>query len=267
LHAEANSLEFLQREIESIDRYKFLCNEQMASKLSALLSKKELTKLIGKPFTEDKKIKDLLKELQKNKNSNQGWGWWNKSETVTWISNYVIGVLLDAREAGYQVEIDTEIYAEREKTMLKAAWLRWIFYWIKISFMGPKRICLALIYLLRLDPKADYKDYFFEIDTKLKSKTIKDKLLKYLLISKLGLKDSHAADTVLKYSSKAVLGGLYWTSGTTTDQKGRSFMRPTETNTENTLLAYGVLKSIGGHDSDLENIRNYFCAAAAKPMV
>ena len=90
LHAEANSLEFLQREIESIDRYKFLCNEQMASKLSALLSKKELTKLIGKPFTEDKKIKDLLKELQKNKNSNQGWGWWNKSETVTWISNYVI---------------------------------------------------------------------------------------------------------------------------------------------------------------------------------
>jgi uncharacterized protein YfaS (alpha-2-macroglobulin family) len=37
-------------------------------------------------------------------------------------------------------------------------------------------------------------------------------------------------------------------------------MRPTETNTENTLLAYGVLKSIGGHDSDLENIRNYFFA-------
>ncbi|WP_312482740.1 alpha-2-macroglobulin family protein [Sphingobacterium multivorum] len=261
LHAEANSLEFLQREIESIDRYKFLCNEQMASKLSALLSKKELTKLIGKPFTEDKKIKDLLKELQKNKNSNQGWGWWNKSETVTWISNYVIGVLLDAREAGYQVEIDTEIYAEREKTMLKSSLASLDVLLDKDKLHGAKEnLFSSLIYLLRLDTKADYKDYFFEIDTKLKSKTIKDKLLKYLLISKLGLKDLHAADTVLKYASKAVLGGLYWTSGTTTDQKGGFFMRPTETNTVNTLLAYGVLKSIGGHDSDLENIRNYFFA-------
>lgn len=261
LHAEANSLEFLQREIESIDRYKFLCNEQMASKLSALLSKKVLTKLIGKPFTEDKKIRDLLKELQKNKNANQGWAWWNKSETVTWISNYVIGVLLDAREAGYQVEIDTESYAEREKALLKSSLASLDFLLDKDQLHGAKEnLFSSLLYLLRLDPKTDYKDYFFEIDTKLKSKTIKDKLLKYLLISKLGLKDSHAADTILKYASKTILGGLYWTSGTTTDQKGRFFMRPTETNTENTLLAYHVLRSIGGHDSDLENIRNYFFA-------
>ncbi len=260
-HAEANSLEFLQREIEFIDRYKFLCNEQMASKLSALLSKKELAKLIRKPFTEDKKIKELLKELQKNKNSNQGWGWWNKSETVTWISNYVVGVLLDAREAGYQVEIDTEIYAEREKTLLKSSLASLDLLVDKDKLHGAKEnLFSSLIYLLRLDPKTDYKSYFFEIDTKLKSKTIKDKLLKYLLISKLGLKDSHAADTVLKYSSKAILGGIYWTSGATTNQKGGFFMRPTETNTENTLLAYNVLKSIGGHDSDLENIRNYFFA-------
>jgi hypothetical protein len=261
LHAEANSLEFVQREIESIDRYSYLCNEQMASKLSALLSKKELMKLTGKPFMEDKKIKDLLKELQKNKNSNQGWGWWNRSETVAWISNYVIEVLLDAREAGYEVQIDTEIYADREKSMLKSSLASLDLLLDKDKLYGAKEnLFNSLMFLVRLDPKTDYKDYFFQIDTKLKSKTIKDKLLKYLLISKLGIADEHAADTVLKYASNTLLGGLYWTSATPTNQDGRLFMRPTETNTENTLLAYRLLKSIGGHESDLENIRNYFFA-------
>ena len=37
-------------------------------------------------------------------------------------------------------------------------------------------------------------------------------------------------------------------------------MNPTETHTENTLLAYAALKTMGGRESDLELIRNYFFA-------
>jgi uncharacterized protein YfaS (alpha-2-macroglobulin family) len=260
VHAEASTLEFLQREIESIDRYKYLCNEQMASKLSALLSKKELAKLIGKPFDEDKKIISLLKELQKNKNTAQGWGWWDKSETVSWISNYVISVLLDAEEAGYQVALDKAYYTEREQTLLKnsLASLDLLLDKDKLT-VAKENLFGSLVFLNRLDPKADYKQYFNEIDAKLKSKSTRDKLLRYLLISKLGITDVHAADSVLKYASKTILGGLYWTSGVTAE-KELLFARPTETNTENTLLAYSVLKSIGGHEADLENIRNYFFA-------
>lgn len=260
VHAEASSLEFLQREIESIDRYKYLCNEQMASKLSALLSKKELAKLVGKPFEEDKKIISLLKELQKNKNTAQGWGWWDKSETVSWISNYVISVLLDAEEAGYQVVLDKAYYTEREQALLKNSLASLDLLLDKDKLQTAKENLFgSLVFLNRLDPKADYRHYFNEIDAKLKSKSTKDKLLRYLLISKLGIADVHAADSVLKYASKTILGGLYWTSGVIAE-KEVLFARPTETNTENTLLAYSVLKSIGGHEADLENIRNYFFA-------
>ncbi len=261
VHAEANSWEFIQREIAHIDAYKFLCNEQLASKLSALLSKKALTKLLGKPFEEEKKILDLLKELQKNKNTVGGWGWWNKSETVSWISNYVVSVLLDAEDAGYRTGLTRRLYIEREEESLKRSLASLDVLWNKDKLnMAKEGLFNALVFLNRLDPKTDYKHYFLAIDGKLKSKSTKDILLKYLLMAKLGIADAHAADTVLKYASKTILGGMYWTSGGVSDKNERIFLNPTETHTENTLLAYAVLKTIGGHESDLELIRNYFFA-------
>ncbi|AIM37029.1 hypothetical protein KO02_10240 [Sphingobacterium sp. ML3W] len=261
VHAEANSWEFIQREIAHIDAYKFLCNEQLASKLSALLSKKELTKLLAKPFEEEKKILNLLKELQKNKNAVGGWGWWNKGETVTWISNYVVSVLLDAEDAGYRTDLTRKLYIEREEESLKRSLASLDVLWNKDKLnMAKEGLFNSLVFLNRLDPNTDYKNYFLAIDGKLKSKSTKDMLLKYLLMAKLGVTDAHAADTVLKYASKTILGGMYWTARKASDKNERVFLNPTETHTENTLLAYEVLKTIGGHEPDLELIRNYFFA-------
>jgi TonB-dependent SusC/RagA subfamily outer membrane receptor len=261
VHAEANSWEFVQREIAHIDAYQFLCNEQLASKLSALLSKKQLAKLLGKPFEEEKKIHDILKELQKNKNATGGWGWWNKSETVSWISNYVLGVLLDAEDAGYQTTLVRKQYIEREEDGLKNSLASLDVLWNKDKLsIAQEGLFSSLLFLNRLDPKTDYKNYFFAIDGKLKSKSTKDILLKYLLMAKMGIADAHAADTVLKYASKTILGGMYWSSRQVSDNKERIFMNPTETHTENTLLAYAALKTMGGRESDLELIRNYFFA-------
>jgi len=202
-----------------------------------------------------------LKELQKNKNTVGGWGWWNKSETVSWISNYVVSVLLDAEDAGYRTGLTRRLYIEREEESLKRSLASLDVLWNKDKLnMAKEGLFNALVFLNRLDPKTDYKHYFLAIDGKLKSKSTKDILLKYLLMAKLGIADAHAADTVLKYASKTILGGMYWTSGGVSDKNERIFLNPTETYTENTLLAYAVLRTIGGHESDLELIRNYFFA-------
>ncbi|WP_223583625.1 alpha-2-macroglobulin family protein [Sphingobacterium sp. GVS05A] len=262
VHAEANSLELVQREIEQIGTYKYLCNEQLASKLSALLSKKMLSTLLSKPFGEEKKILSLLKELQKNRNTSGGWGWWNKSETTPWISNYVVSVLLDAEDAGYKTVLDRSKYIEQEELNLKnsLASLEVLLDKDRLT-VAKENLFSSLVFLNRLDPKANYKEYFYAIDKRLKSKTIKDKLLRALLISKLGITNEVGiADTVLQYASKTILGGMYWTNRQLADQKLGIFLRPNETNTENTLLAYRVLKTIGKQESVLEQIRNYFFA-------
>jgi len=261
VHAEANSLEFIQREIEHINGYKYLCNEQLASKLSALLSKKELSKLLGKSFKNEKDILRILKALQKNRNATGGWGWWNKSETVAWISSYVVSTLLDAEEAGYKTTLDRKQYIEQEELGLKRSLASLDVLLDKDKLTVAKEgLFTSLLFLNRLDPTTDYKGYFSQIDAKLKSKSIKDKLLKYLLAYKLGVAEGTAADTVLMYASKTILGGMYWTTGQPSEKNDRIFIRPTETNTENTLLAYAVLKAAGGYQSDLEHIRNYFFA-------
>lgn len=65
-------------EIENIDLYPHLCNEQMASKVKALLSKKRIYTLFGRKFKDDDKVTNLLRKLAANQNDGKLWGWWNR---------------------------------------------------------------------------------------------------------------------------------------------------------------------------------------------
>nr|WP_320058296.1 alpha-2-macroglobulin family protein [uncultured Bacteroides sp.] len=258
IHAEVSSLEVFLREIDKIDSYPYMCNEQMASKIKAMLSKKRIAKILGKEFKDDQKINNLISSLNKNRNSEGLWGWWNKEKAVSWISKQVISAMLDAENAGYKTNLNKNSLCNTFEAELKDGLSN-------LRLTTPDRIPLAkqelldrLMLLKRMNAPIDYVLYFKQINEQLKSLTVTDRLKSMLTMSIIGLKDQINIDTLMQYSRKTMLGGMYWGIMKEGDTQSRSFMLPYENNTENTLIAYTLLKNIGGHESDLNNIRNYF---------
>lgn len=258
LYAEASSLDLFLREIENIDQYPYMCNEQMASKIKALLAKKYICKIQGKEFKEDNRINSLIRDLNKNKNKEGLWGWWNKSESVMWISKHVINALLDADEAGYKTELDKHTLALDFEQELKNSLSSLPLTVDKKLPYAKGELLDRLIFLKRLNATVDYKTYLYQVDSQLENSTPRDNLKTMLVISSIGLQDSIRMDSLMHYSDKTILGSLYWAEKKKEKLQPRYFYRPDETNTENTLLAYQILKNLGGHDKELESIRNYF---------
>lgn len=258
IHAEASSLELFLREIENIDRYPYMCNEQMASKIKALLAKKYISNVLEKEFKEDKKINSLIRELNKNKNKEGLWGWWNKSESVMWISKHIINTLLDVEEAGYKIELDKPSLALAFEQELKNSLSALPLVVDKKAPFAKGELLDRLLLLKRLDASIDYKAYLHIIDSQLESQTVKDKLKTMLVISSVGLQDSIQIDSLMHNSNKTILGSRYWGEAKNNNSLLRYIYRPYETNTETTLLAYQILRNMGGYDKELENIQNYF---------
>ena len=86
----ANNGSLFLDEIGNIDLYPHLCNEQIASKVKALLSKKRIYSLFGRKFKDDDKVTNLLRKLTANQNDGKLWGWWNREQTELWISQQVV---------------------------------------------------------------------------------------------------------------------------------------------------------------------------------
>lgn len=258
LYAEASSLNLFLREIESIDQYPYMCNEQIASKIKALLAKKYICRIQGKEFKEDKKINGLIRDLNKNKNNEGLWGWWNKSESVMWISKHIINALLDADEAGYKTELDKHTLALAFEQELKNSLSSLPLTVDKKLPYAKGELLDRLIFLKRLNAAVDYKTYLYQVDSQLENSTARDNLKTMLVMSSIGLQDSIRIDSLMHYSDKTILGSLYWGEKKKGKSQLRYFYSPDETNTENTLLAYQILKNLGGHEKELESIRNYF---------
>lgn len=258
LYAEASSLNLFLREIDNIDQYPYMCNEQMASKIKALLAKKYICKIQGKEFKEDKRINSLIRDLNKNKNKEGLWGWWNKSESVMWISKHVINALLDADEAGYKTELDKHTLALAFEQELKNSLSTLPLTVDKKLPYAKGELLDRLIFLKRLNAAVDYKTYLYQVDSQLENSTARDNLKTMLVMSSIGLQDSIRIDSLMHYSDKTILGSLYWGEKKKGKSQLRYFYSPDETNTENTLLAYQILKNLGRHEKELESIRNYF---------
>ncbi|MCL1937837.1 MAG: carboxypeptidase-like regulatory domain-containing protein [Candidatus Azobacteroides sp.] len=257
LHAETSSMDVFLREMEKIDRYPYLCNEQMASKIKALLSKKSATAILGQEFKDDKNIKELIGRLKNNCNPEGLWGWWDKSNTEFWISQHVISALLDAEKAGYKTGIDTVklrlVLEQQLKDGLSKLPMRVPFE----DFFAKQELLDRLILLKKLQSPIDYPAYYTQIDQQLKSKMVNDPLKEMLLFSMLGMNEKINIDTLMHYARKTILGSMFW--GDEKENKySYTFLSPYHNNVESTLMAYATLKNLGGHETELEKIRDYF---------
>ena len=258
VHMEASSLDLFLREIEKVDIYPYMCNEQMASKIKALLSKKRIAALFKKEFKEDKKINSLISRLMKNRNQHGLWGWWNVSGTEQWISRHVISALLDAEKAGYETKLNVSDLSYALEQELRDA-LNKLEYAIPGSMPYAKNELLQrLINLKRMNASIDYEGYFRQINDRAKDDNLTNKLNTMYAMAVIGLKDEINMDSLMSYSGKTMLGSMYWGDKEKDRPLYRHFMLPHGNNIDYTLMAYNILKEMGGHESELESIRNYF---------
>jgi uncharacterized protein YfaS (alpha-2-macroglobulin family) len=87
--------------------YHYACNEQLASKLIGLLGYRLYMQYVGKKFTHDRNVNEMIRRLVENRNENRLWSWWGRSSNSSyWMSAHIIRALQMAKDAGYTVNID-----------------------------------------------------------------------------------------------------------------------------------------------------------------
>lgn len=234
LVAQADVLELLLDEMNFIHNYRYLCNEQLASKLKALLMEKKVRESMKESFKKDKALNGIIKKLQDAKRPEGTWGWWPESEGNSWITKHVVDALLGAKAAGYNVKIDEESLSSY-----------FVYHMDDASFAN---LTDYLYVLKRLNTKVNYEKYIRELDN-VKQKSFHQQM--QLLLLKQDLKLPYQLDSAAIFSRNnlTVFGNMYW---------GKDDYSITNNATITTALVYKILKNHGGYESTLEKIRNYF---------
>ncbi len=227
-----------------LGRYKYLCNEQMASKLLGLLADKEYARYKGEKFGDDKKVNDLIRHLLANRNNHRLWAWWGRSEEGSvWMSAHVLRALKQAKDAGYAVDLD--------KMKLKADYVLMMPYrgaaientemLHALSEWGVEQDYAAGVEMLqKLIREKEQTENLTLRAQKLLGQSeyrpvsyLKEKLLLWDILQKQGL--ANMTDSIRPYLQKDAVGGMYIDDG----QKERSWYSGRLCNT---LLAYGMIR-------------------------
>ncbi len=233
LFASASILPVFLDEIQHLERYEYGCNEQLASKLKALLQKKQILTLLQKPFKEEKLIGELIEKLM-NARKEGLWGWWPEDEPSAWITLHVAEALLAAEKAGYPSGL--------EKTSLTD----YLVYRLENKTSRSDRLFILRL-LQEMQAKIDFRRY---IDTAEKQL---DRLNTYETLRLIEIRQAAGLeirlDTILSKRSFTALGSCYWG-----EDEGGLWDNPIQL----TLLMYRLLRQAGGYDTLLPKIRNYF---------
>ena len=243
LYARADILDVIGDEISKVIHYQYSCNEQIASKLKALLAEKSIAKYKGEKFNHDNDIEKLIKLLRKNQKDNGLWGWWKNSDNSGWISLHVLEALSQADKQGYDSHIDKGQL--REKLI-----------WEVENSRDPYSRIKMLKILRLLNSYASYGTYITELE---KTKDLSfNGFLQIIELKQLCSIDIKV-DTLKAYQKSTLFGNVYFT-----DEKRESNLLNRNFNLldndiQNTLLAYKILKAdTADNRKILGKIRNYF---------
>lgn len=233
--AEASALPALMEETDKLRTYKYLCNEQLASKLKGLLMEKRIKTFMGEPFKHESNIKDVIKLINENGGQQGLWGWWKGTTDELWISLHVMEALLQAEHEKHVTNIEVPKITA------------YLVYQLE-SYKGQDKItCLQLLYTLHAN--VDYKKYIQEIE---KEYQAQPQLSAYnhfrILLLKQEAGMSINTDELLNASRKTLFGNIYW------GEENNSFF---DNATQISTLAYKIIKNEGKHPEALDKIRGY----------
>ena len=108
IYAQNSMLHLLEIEIERVIAYRYLCNEQLASKLKMLLAAETIQKAKSEKFKHSDKVKKIIRLIAKRRKSNNLWSWWENDNINYWISGHVNEALLLAQKMGYKTDLKSQ---------------------------------------------------------------------------------------------------------------------------------------------------------------
>ena len=261
---ESDALPTLLSEIQHLHAYAYLCNEQMASKLLALLLERRICTVQKVAFRGDKAVNFLVRKLQESQRKAEGmWGTWATTAPSYWVSAHVLEALLGAEKAGYRVELN--------RPALQAYLLRELDERLSIPTVVPTVAerrrgfvprptpaetddQLRLLRLLhQLGTPTDYRTYLDRIDRAQPGRRALDRYLASAeLRQQVGL--PYQFDSLRRYRLRTELGGVFYADTAGSNSYYR-YLLPDRVGT--TLLAYRVLRTQGGHDAELVRLRTF----------
>lgn len=227
--------DLFEDELDYIHRYRYLCNEQMASKIKALLLQRDIDLWKNREFTQEKVLKKLIADLQKNQRSDGTWGWWKDSDPSIWITQHVVEALQQASSKGFE--------AGFQKNSLEESLLR---NW-DIEKKFETRVMMIQTFLT-LESKVGYTTLLEDLE-----KIMPDKSLEKLRLMsiKSQLSDTVDLSDLAQFQRKSILGNTYFDI----DEKESNWMSG---DLRMSLMAYQILqRSSTTPDSVLKSVRNY----------
>ncbi|MCD9018621.1 carboxypeptidase-like regulatory domain-containing protein [Parachryseolinea silvisoli] len=106
IHAQGNLSDVLLQEVAYLKSYPYDCNEQLASRLRALLVEQQLLTYQKKEFRAQAAVEKLIRKLVSHQNRDGAWSWWNSGATDVWVTLHVARSLQLAARQGYAVPVD-----------------------------------------------------------------------------------------------------------------------------------------------------------------
>jgi TonB-dependent SusC/RagA subfamily outer membrane receptor len=245
LYAKSDALDILDTEIGNLMDYLHECNEQMASKLKAMLADKQISTYKGRNYQHDLEVKKIIRKLSKNQNEKGLWGWWGKSNSELWISTHVLEALLKAEEAGYDIKIDKQNIINNLEHQLEKS-------------IDYNELTIPILKLFKtMNAEINYAYYIQKIEESYENKDFLLELKLTELKQKCGL--AYQTDWLKKYRYKTFFGNTYYSSEKETINKTIFTHNLTDNNIQSTLIAYGILRNDSTtKDDDLLKMRNYF---------
>ncbi|KOY86105.1 hypothetical protein AD998_08055 [bacterium 336/3] len=240
LHISADMLRIVEMELLHLKEYGYLCNEQAASKLLAYLMQERICKITKKPFLFTDDVKALVERLQKNVNPDGLWGWWGVSNTTGWVSKHVLKALLEAKNQGYDVKINTSAIVQMYVVGLE-------------TDTTLSRRLENLEALDQLKAEVNYPKYLDSLEKKcLKNKKNKKNrnllgFQEYLSLQVLRQKHklSYNLDTLKKTRKTTMYGNHYWS-----DASAYYENEITYNSTQTTLKALKLLQNASKNNFD-----------------
>jgi len=191
LRAESDALSILLDDLKYLRNYRYGCNEQTASKLTALLLEKEINAKLKRPFEHEKKLIACVVRLKKNQNENGSWGWWANNTGDTWMTTYVLRALARADAAGYK----TEAYEFG---------LRWVTN--NLEKWKDRTLLSALELFSDIGQNMDFEPHLARLDSM--NVPMFDHLTEVKIRQTQGLE--YTLDSLQKYERETIFGGIYW---------------------------------------------------------
>ncbi len=246
----SGELPLVQTEIEKLSQSRYMCNEQLASRLYAYLLKDQFCRKHDTKFREKKEVRKLIKALWENQNAEGGWGWWNVSSTELWITSHVVDALLLARSLGYNVPLRVSFDDMSERLSMEMTY----------DYAPSKLLQLALL-SYSIAPGRNYASVISAIDAKIAKREADGRpvypfstqeLFQFVRL-KQQCSQPYSLSVLSPFMAKTSAGNLYFTSYTDRESLARL---PYSNDVALSLVGYDILAA--ALDSRAVKVRNGF---------